>query len=450
MSDAAGSSLGPGDLVADRYEIVSLLGHGGMGEVYVARDRKLRRRVALKTMLAGGVDESQGAERLRAEAETLAQLDHPGIVAVHDVVEEQGRVHVVMELIDGVSLRKKLRSGPLPPLEVAEIVTALASALGAAHAHGQVHRDVKPDNVMIRADGRVALLDFGIAKTLETGAMGRTLPAAGLTEPGAIVGTPLYLSPEQARGDPVSPATDQFSLAVTAYELLSGTIPWPTESTPRLLAAILRDEPCPIATRLGLDAAADRVLARALSKDPAQRYPSVQGLAEALTEAIASASRPRPSSPRPGGVPVSDALDEPRGPRVAARRRSSLLGMAVAGALVVAGGLLGRRLFDAPRASPSPPPPASASSAPPSFRLDDLPPSRTRSAAAEASTGKPCACSDEARSRQACRRSERRLPPIPTSRARTCSASSGRRTIARPAWPSRAPTTRQRPGHARR
>ncbi|HEY8089602.1 MAG TPA: serine/threonine-protein kinase, partial [Polyangiaceae bacterium] len=146
-----GESFKTGDVVSERYEILELLGKGGMGEVYAARDRKLRRRVAIKTILQSATSlGSVGTERLRAEAEMLAQLAHPGIVAVHDVLEESDRVLLVMELIEGTSLRERLKSGPLPVHEVIDVVSAMGSALAAAHAHGLIHRDVKPDNVMIR------------------------------------------------------------------------------------------------------------------------------------------------------------------------------------------------------------------------------------------------------------------------------------------------------------
>ena len=390
-----GESFKTGDVVAERYEILELLGKGGMGEVYAARDRKLRRRVAIKTILQSASSlGSVGTERLRAEAEMLAQLAHPGIVAVHDVLEESDRVLLVMELIEGTSLRERLKSGPLPVHEVIDIVTALGSALAAAHAHGLVHRDVKPDNVMIRRDGRVALLDFGIAKETRKGAGSVTSPQpAPLTDPGAFLGTPMYLSPEQARGEAVVPASDQFSLAVVVYELVSGKLPWPSDNLLVMVTSIVQGTIDPVAPLRQLDPDVDVVLGRALAKQPQDRYPSTRDFAEALAVALrrrpgADATLAR-SAPPPLAVTTVDSAALPAAVRtapVASRSRRLLVAIAAA-ALVAIGAVtlfVGYRGVKA-RSATRDIAPASAGSAGGIVRVSDLVASITSVPAAEAS-----------------------------------------------------------------
>jgi serine/threonine-protein kinase len=294
--------LAVGDVIAARYLVEARLGRGGMGVVYAAMDRSLKRRVALKTLADDLRGSRAAAQRLRNEAEAVASVEHPGIVTLFDVVDTEHGVVLVMELVRGESLRELLRSAPPAPARVCSIVTALADALAAAHDHGLVHRDIKPDNVMLRADGRTALLDFGIAKALASQRAvnpdGPTADAALVTGEGVVIGTTAYLSPEQALGGEITPASDQFALAVLAYELLTGGLPWPTESGARLVAAIVADPPILArSVRPELPPALDAVLDRALAKKPADRFPDVRSFARALQAAIgASASLPPPAS----------------------------------------------------------------------------------------------------------------------------------------------------------
>ncbi len=289
----------PDDEIAGRYVIEREIGRGGMGAVYVARDTRLGRRVALKTLAQ---DTSVAhRQRLEAEARAVASIEHPGIVTLFDVVEDAGETVLVMELVDGDSLRSIMNDRALSPDEVANVVFEVSEALAAAHAKGLVHRDVKPDNIMVRRDGRVALLDFGVAKSMS----GEVDPTLGTTRPGAIVGTPSYLSPEQARGASVGPASDQFALAVTAYEMLTRSLPWETKTPMLTIASIVSSDPKPLE---GFDASVSDVLARGLAKAPEARFADVRELAAALCTALGVPPTQRRS--------IVIAPRDPSGPRV--------------------------------------------------------------------------------------------------------------------------------------
>ncbi len=300
-----GEVLAPGESLG-RYRVVRELGRGGMGVVYLAEDTMLGRTVALKVVVEDGDPSAgdtervtSGVTRLLREARASAQLSHNNIVAVHDVGVIEGRAFIAMERVEGrllsdfvgddtVGLRAKLRW----LLEIAE-------ALAAAHAKGLIHRDVKPDNVMITTDGQAKVFDFGIARREDV--LGE-MAAAGLehadtmTAKGTIVGTPAYMSPEQLRGDQVDPATDQFSWGVLAYQLLSGSLPWSTRDVLATITAIVEQPVESIGTCTpglpeGIAAAIDRTLA----KEATSRWPSMRDLAEQLrTVENAGATRERP------------------------------------------------------------------------------------------------------------------------------------------------------------
>ena len=257
-----GQRIGP-------FEVLAGIGTGGMGEVYEALDTRLQRRVALKRIPAHLATDPERILRFRREALATSALNHPNIVTVHEIIEEQGGDLLVTELVDGVSLRERLREGALPLATALDIALQIARGLAAAHAVGIVHRDVKPENVMVRRDGLVKVLDFGIAKSPP-----RPLadPAMGTT-PGELIGTVGYMSPEQARGLPVDARTDVWSLGVVLYELATGESPFSGATPSDRLAAILEREPEPPShRRSGLPAAFDRVIARALTKDAAGRH----------------------------------------------------------------------------------------------------------------------------------------------------------------------------------
>src|SRR5712691_10905766 len=192
-----------GDLIADRYELEQLVGSGGMSSVFKARDRLLDRYVALKVLHEHHLDDAEYVERFRREARAVAQLSHPSIVTVIDRGEADGRQFIVFEYIDGESLKELIeRTGPLPVPQALLIAVEIADALAFAHRHGIVHRDVKPQNVLLNGDGKPKVTDFGIARSLDV---------EGVTQTGAVLGTSNYIAPEQASGQPVSPQTDVYS-----------------------------------------------------------------------------------------------------------------------------------------------------------------------------------------------------------------------------------------------
>src|SRR5262245_51657294 len=218
MTLPSGSRLGP-------YEVLAPLGAGGMGEVYRARDPRLGRAVAIKVLPASFSSDSHRLQRFEQEARAASALNHPNIVTVHDIGASDGVSYIAMELVDGVSLRELLTSGPLPEKKMLEVSVQIADGLGKAHSAGIVHRDLKPENVMVSKDGFVKLLDFGLAKAVASPeANGSALPTAigQDTEPGTVLGTVGYMSPEQASGRPVDFHSDQFSLGSILYEMATG------------------------------------------------------------------------------------------------------------------------------------------------------------------------------------------------------------------------------------
>src|SRR5829696_6413040 len=226
-----------GTPLAGRYELGPLLGRGGMARVHAARDVVLDRPVAVK-VLAEDVVDQRGRERFVREARTAARFEHPNAIAVYDAGEADGVLYIVMELVEGRSLAERLAAeGPLPVDEAQRIIGRVLDALGAAHAVGVIHRDVKPGNVLLGAGGLVKLADFGIAKRLDQ-------LDPDLTGTGQFVGTPRYLAPEQVVGDPVTPATDLYAAAVVLYEMLAGTPPFDA-GTPLATAIAQRDETAP-------------------------------------------------------------------------------------------------------------------------------------------------------------------------------------------------------------
>jgi ABC-type branched-subunit amino acid transport system substrate-binding protein len=302
--------LEPGDTI-DRYTIQGSLGAGGMGHVYRAYDARLRRSVALKVLhLADGADSDAtgGAARMLREARAAASLDHPNVVAIYDVGEAvepealRGAPYLAMELIKGKSLRAFIGSDT-PSAERIRWLGDIARALSAAHERGLVHRDIKPENVMIRDDGVVKVLDFGIAKRSSapigvSGASAASMPSGVITTThGIAVGTPLYMAPEQMRGEELDGRTDQFAWGVVAYELLSGKPPWRTDGEPlRFVADVLSRDPEPLAVG-DVPARVKDVVMRALAKAPSARFDSMDALVRAMGDASAdTAISPPPAS----------------------------------------------------------------------------------------------------------------------------------------------------------
>src|SRR5262245_131859 len=275
-----------------------------MGEVYRARDTRLGREVALKVISDGAVD-SERLQRFEQEARLAGSLNHPNLVVVHDVGSERGTPFLVTELLEGESLRHRLSRGRLSLRTALDLGVQIAEGLAAAHARGVVHRDVKPENIFLTSGGRAKLLDFGIAKLTAPRAiegtrnlLDTTLTPEGLgTRPGAVLGTPGYMSPEQVRGDPVDARTDIFSLGTVLYEMLAGVPAFLAKSLIESGHAILETEPPPLPALV--PPSVDLLVRRCLEKEPARRFHSAADLAFALGAASAPTSgKAQPILPR--------------------------------------------------------------------------------------------------------------------------------------------------------
>jgi serine/threonine-protein kinase len=337
----------PGDLIADRYELEELVGSGGMSSVFRAHDRQLERDVAIKILHEHYADDPEYLERFRREARLVARLSHPNIVTVIDRGDDDGRQYIVFELVEGENLKELVvRSGRLSVRRALELALAIADGLAFAHDHGLVHRDVKPQNVLLNREGEVKVTDFGIARSLHM--------EHGMTQTGTVLGTGEYLAPEQASGKPVSPATDVYSLGVVLWELLAGDVPFTGDN---FVAVALRhvNEPPPHLRERRPDVTPrlDAAVQRALAKDPARRFPSMTAFAKELRACLAEAEGEIPAvdpeltliTPSPVALARAPAQRRPR-PRRAARTRRrplvwALLALLVAGVAFAAVLLLG-------------------------------------------------------------------------------------------------------------
>ncbi len=288
MAFAEGSRLGP-------YEILNRLGSGGMGVVYRARDSRLGRDVAIKVLPDAVATDEQRLRRFEREARAAGALNHPNILAVHDVGNAEGTPFLVTELLEGETLRDRLRSGALPPRKVVELAVQIAHGLATAHECGIVHRDLKPENLFLTRDGRLKILDFGLAKLrladAEFGSGAQTLTRD--TSPGAILGTLGYLSPEQARGLESDERSDIFALGAVLYEMLAGQPAFSGPSPADTLSAILHEDPPALrAAARTLPPGLERIVRRCLEKSPAERFASARDLGFALE---ASSAEPAPT-----------------------------------------------------------------------------------------------------------------------------------------------------------
>ena len=310
----AGTRLGP-------YEILSPLGAGGMGEVYRARDTRLEREVAVKVLPDEVAQDARALSRYEHEAKAVAALSHPNILALHDVGESNGVRYAVTELLEGENLRALISRGPLPVRRSLEIAERVAQGLAAAHEKGIVHRDVKPENVFVTKDGHVKVLDFGLARSgpVPAGRDETESPTVEkLTSGGAVVGTVAYMPPEQARGLPVDHRSDQFSLGIVLYEMLTGRRPFKGASAIETLTAIIREEPESLSKeRPPIPAPVRWIVERCLAKEPGERYASTEDLARELSNCRSHLSEA-----------LSGAI-EPPSTRVVARerRRAALFGV---------------------------------------------------------------------------------------------------------------------------
>jgi TolB-like protein/Tfp pilus assembly protein PilF len=323
------------------YEILAPLGAGGMGEVYRARDAKLDRDVAVKVLPASVANDADALARFEREAKAVAALSHPNILAIHDFGRHEGVAYVVTELLDGDTLRGKLDAGPVSQKQATDYGLQIAKGLSAAHERGIVHRDLKPENVFVTRDGHVKILDFGLAKRIEAAKPGEATEAPtvdGQTEPGKVMGTVGYMSPEQARGLPVDHRSDIFSLGSILYELFSGRRAFRKDTPGDTLAAIIRDEPAELtASGRNVSPVLDHIVRHCLEKDPGDRFQSAKDITFALSEASGPATVT-------SGVPVVPAAP-------AGKRRMLAAAAIVVAILAVAGILLIRRTPGGPAAA---------------------------------------------------------------------------------------------------
>lgn len=286
------------------YEVAELIGAGGMGQVYRARDVKLQREVALKLLPDGVTGDSERRQRFEREARAVAALNHPGVVTIHAVEEVDGRLFLVMELVHGQPLTDVIPRGGLPVDRLLAIAVPLMEAVSAAHARGIMHRDLKPANVMVTGDGHVKVLDFGLAKPSDVPeATGTTMTGVPdvITGQGRILGTVAYMSPEQAEGKAVDTRSDVFSLGVMLYEMATGTRPFAGDTSVSTMAAIIRDTPTPVTdVNAAIPRELWRVIRRALAKDPDRRPPSAKELRNELEELRRDLESGEISVPEPG------------------------------------------------------------------------------------------------------------------------------------------------------
>jgi serine/threonine protein kinase len=271
-----GQRIGP-------YQIMSLLGSGGMGDVYLAKDTRLGRRVALKLLPDNLTGDETRVRRFKQEARAASALNHPNILTIYEIEQADGRYFIATEFVEGETLRQCVKSGRLKPDEALEVAAQIAVALSKAHQIGIVHRDIKPENVMLDAEGRVKVLDFGLAKYLtpsgEAGTDNSTAENV-YTVPGVLMGTTTYMSPEQVRGLAVDARTDIWSLGVVLYEMLEGRAPFDGQTTSDLLAAILEHEPAPLSGQKSeAPHELQRIITKALQKDREKRYQTSKDLA---------------------------------------------------------------------------------------------------------------------------------------------------------------------------
>lgn len=364
---AVGRTLG-------RYQVVAPLGRGGMGEVYLAEDSQLGRKVALKLLPGRYTDHKSRLRRFIQEAKAASALNHPNIITIHEIGDSDGTHFIATEFIEGDTLRRHLANGRLAVTEVLDIAIQIAGAIEAAHEAGIVHRDIKPENLMLRRDGYLKVLDFGLAKLTEAS----TPPEQGLdsqnatammngTRPGTILGTPQYMSPEQARGLELDARSDIFSIGVVVYEMTTGHAPFTGDTNMDVAVAILEKESPPL-TQFVPDAPAEleRIVVKALQKDRRQRYQTVRDMLldlKALKEELAFDER-RVRSRGPGTNTASMAanvMTSEHRPHAVARpdhRRLAvgLIVLALVAALAIGGALLW------PRPQPASVPPAGATS----------------------------------------------------------------------------------------
>ena len=277
---AEDSILSPTGKTIGRYRIMSLLGEGGMGEVYLALDTQMNRKVALKLLPAQFTQSPDRVARFQRESRAASALNHPNIITIYEIGQDRGVNFIASELVEGVTLRRGINRGKFNVKEAVEIAMQVASALSAAHAAGIIHRDIKPENLMVRRDGYVKVLDFGLAKLTELGDSDPNQSGlSNSTQAGTVLGTINYMSPEQARGQEIDSRTDIFSLGVVLYEMVTGHQPFKAATAASTFDAILNNPPAPV-TSSSPDASTElvRIINRTLEKDRDVRYQTASDL----------------------------------------------------------------------------------------------------------------------------------------------------------------------------
>ena len=278
------------------YRIESEIGRGGMGIVYRAVDTRLGRLVAIKVLSTEATLDEDRHRRFVREAQSASALNHPNIVTVYEIGDDAGTTFIAMELVDGTPIDRLLAQGPIPVATALDYAVQIASALAVAHGSGIIHRDIKPANIVITRDGRAKVLDFGLAKLIELAPTEATITAVE-TEPGIVMGTAAYMSPEQAEARPVDARSDIFSFGAVLYEMLAGRRPFSGSTHVGVITSILRDQPPPVrSARPGAPAEVDAIIQRALAKDPAGRYPDAAAMRAELATAHARLIRPPDSA----------------------------------------------------------------------------------------------------------------------------------------------------------
>jgi eukaryotic-like serine/threonine-protein kinase len=301
MTLSPGARLGP-------YEIVAALGAGGMGEVYKARDTRLGRDVAIKVLPSRLAGDPQALARFEREARAVASLSHPNILAIHDFGTDLGVAYAVMELLDGEILRQRLVESPIPWRKAVGIAVQLADGLASAHAKGIVHRDLKPENIFLTTSGLAKILDFGLARVIEPTAAADTPTRGAVTEPGAVMGTVGYMSPEQVRGEEAGPASDIFAFGCVLSEMLTGRGPFARPTPTETMSAILRDDPPRLADHVSdVPREVESILTHCLEKRPEERFQSAGDMAFGL-RAASGTTPTRPPAVTSGGLTAALAV----------------------------------------------------------------------------------------------------------------------------------------------